>query len=399
MTQTLHIPPLRQSVYEDMACPHLYGAKHVAQIITPGGPAASRGIEIHAVFATYISHLVKTRRRRDLEFFDELMEGTSADARAVLERFKYNHDFDPEKVVDTELEIALDERFEPVDTEGVGAYANATRADRRVAYLGRLDLVQLHSRTRAQIDDWKSYFQIVNADTFQSKFYPLLLFCRNPALQKVTFVLEFVRYGTSRKVEYLRSEVPWLKEIAQRERKRQRQLHELITMGTSEISAAPGRHCTWCPLLLKGCPLERDINPYASKSPEEHLRYLLWLREAEKTTSDVLKDTVRELGPVQCQDQNGITYCAGFTPTPKTEYPCAETSQLLQGWLSRHPEDRAVAAGLTMSGITSFLKAKKRKELAQSLASIAQTRMETQFKVDRKSAEQLTADMATTEEE
>jgi len=33
------------------------------------------------------------------------------------------------------------------------------------------------------------------------------------------------------------------------------------------------------------------------------------------------------------------------------------------------------------------------------LASIAQTRMETQFKVDRKSAEQLTADMATTEEE
>jgi len=82
------------------------------------------------------------------------------------------------------------------------------------AYLGRLDLVQLHSRTRAQIDDWKSYFQIVNADTFQSKFYPLLLFCRNPALQKVTFVLEFVRYGTSRKVEYLRSDVAWLKEIA-----------------------------------------------------------------------------------------------------------------------------------------------------------------------------------------
>ena len=84
MTQNLQTPALRQSVYEDMACPHLYGAKHVAKIVTPGGPAASRGIEIHAVVATYISHLVKTRRRRDLDFFDELMEGASADARAVL---------------------------------------------------------------------------------------------------------------------------------------------------------------------------------------------------------------------------------------------------------------------------------------------------------------------------
>src|SRR5260221_2550632 len=100
-----------------MACRHLYGAKHVAQIVTPGGPAASRGIEIHAVFATYISHLVKARRRRDLEFFDGLMEGVSADARAVLERFKYNHGFDSEKIVDTELEVALYERFEPVDSE------------------------------------------------------------------------------------------------------------------------------------------------------------------------------------------------------------------------------------------------------------------------------------------
>jgi len=52
-----------------------------------------------------------------------------------------------------------------------------------------------------------------------------------------------------------------------------------------------------------------------------------------------------------------------------------------------------------MSGITSFLKAKKRKELAESLAAVAQTRLETQFKVDRKSAEQLTADMATADED
>jgi hypothetical protein len=52
--------------------------------------------------------------------------------------------------------------------------------------------------TDAEIHDWKSYYQIIDPDTFQSKFYPLLLMCLNPSLQRVKFVLEFIRYGASR---------------------------------------------------------------------------------------------------------------------------------------------------------------------------------------------------------
>jgi hypothetical protein len=43
-------------------------------------------------------------------------------------------------------------------------------------------------------------------------------------------------------------------ELAQRERVRQRELHELATSGERDLRASPGRHCTWCPLLLNGCP-------------------------------------------------------------------------------------------------------------------------------------------------
>jgi hypothetical protein len=53
-----------------------------------------------------------------------------------------------------------------------------------------------HSLTEAEIEDWKSYYQIIDVDTFQSKFYPLLLMSLNPSLEKVKFVLEFVRYGS-----------------------------------------------------------------------------------------------------------------------------------------------------------------------------------------------------------
>ena len=87
-------------------------------------------------------------------------------------------------------------------------------------------LVPLHSLTEAEIDDWKIYYQIIDAETFQSKLYPLLLMCLNPSLERVKFVLEFVRYGVSRSVEYTRRDLSWLKELAQRERTRQRKLHE-----------------------------------------------------------------------------------------------------------------------------------------------------------------------------
>jgi hypothetical protein len=86
--------------------------------------------------------------------------------------------------------------------------------------------VPLHSLTEAEIDDWKIYYQIIDAETFQSKLYPLLLMCLNPSLERVKFVLEFVRYGVSRSVEYTRRDLSWLKELAQRERTRQRKLHE-----------------------------------------------------------------------------------------------------------------------------------------------------------------------------
>jgi hypothetical protein len=72
--------------------------------------AAARGTEIHQVLAAYINHLVRTKCATDLEVFDALMRGAGGEAREVLERFRENHAFDPEKILATELHIALDGR-------------------------------------------------------------------------------------------------------------------------------------------------------------------------------------------------------------------------------------------------------------------------------------------------
>ena len=373
-TRLESLPPLSQSRHGDMACETLYVYKHARCARIANSGAAARGIEIHEILATYINHLVRTGRSTHLEVFDALMKGASGEARDVLEKFRDNYAFDPEKILATELHIALDQDFCPIeDSDDDGQIPE---------YEGTLDLVMLDSLTEAEIDDWKSYYQIIDADTFQSKFYPLLLMCLNPSLEKATFVLEFVRYGASRCVEYTRKDLPWLKELAQRERARQKRLHELAASGQRELKASPGRHCTWCPLLLNSCPVAKT-NPYSQMTAEERLRFALWLQEAEKQNTMVLKDLMVERGPIHYRDGNDSEYLADFVPVEKKFYPYRDALSILNEWFKTHPEERALRDKLTISGLSSPLKAEKRAELGQKLATIADVRVETELKIGR----------------
>ncbi|MHB8526854.1 MAG: PD-(D/E)XK nuclease family protein [Candidatus Acidiferrales bacterium] len=357
-----------------MACETLYVRKHVQGARVGESEPAARGIEIHQILADYINHLVRARRATDLEVFDALMRGAGAEAREVLEKFRDNHAFDPENILATELHIALDEKFVPIEHPGdEGPIAT---------YEGTHDLVMLHSLTEAEIADWKSYYQVIEADTFQSKFYPLLLMCLNPSLERVKFVLEFVRYGVSRCVEYTRKDMPWLKELAQRERARQRRLHELAFVGGPDLKASPGRHCTWCPLLLNECPVA-ETNPYGQMTAEERLRFALWLQEAEKQNTRVLKDFMVEYGPIRYRDENQSEYVAGFVPIEKKFYPYQDGVPILNEWFTTHPDERSLREKLTISGLSSPLKAEKRAKLAENLAGVVDVRVETELRIGR----------------
>src|SRR5580704_6654671 len=109
------IPPLSQSRQGDMACQALYVRKHVQCASMGESEPAARGIEIHQVLATSIDHPVRTTRTTELVLFDALMKWAGTEAREVLEKFRDNHAFDPEKILATELHIALDENFIPIE--------------------------------------------------------------------------------------------------------------------------------------------------------------------------------------------------------------------------------------------------------------------------------------------
>ena len=365
------IPPLSQSRRGDMACELLYVQKHVVGIELGESQPAARGIEIHELLATYIDHLVVTKRRTDLEVFDTLTQGLGDDAREAISRFRNSHAFDPDKIVATELHIALDEDFRPIEENGDDA--------RNASYEGTLDLVMLHSLTEAEIGDWKSYYQIIDADTFQSKLYPLLLMCLNPTLESVKFVLEFIRYGVSRWVEYTREDVPRLMDLARGERARQRSLHDLALRSSRPPKASPGRHCAWCPLLLNGCPIA-ETNPYARMTREQRLRFALWLDEAEKENTRILKELLVEEGPIHYADDNQRQYVARFVPVEKKFYPYEQAAPIVEEWLKTH-QDAVLLDSLTISGLSSLLKAEKRQALASELTTIAAVRLDTELKI------------------
>lgn len=93
-----------------MACETLYVRKHVQCARVGESEPAARGIEIHQILATYINHLVRTKRSTDLEAFDVLMKRAGAAAREVLEKFRDNHAFDPEKILDGWFRVHVEER-------------------------------------------------------------------------------------------------------------------------------------------------------------------------------------------------------------------------------------------------------------------------------------------------
>ena len=72
-------------------------------------------------------------------------------------------------------------------------------------------------------------------------------------------------------------------------------------------------------------------------------------------------------------------------PTEKRFYPYQDGVSILDEWFTAHPDDRALREKLTISGLSSAIKAEKRAELAQKLAEIAEVRVETELRIGRES--------------
>ena len=100
----------------------------------------------------------------------------------------------------------------------------------------------------------------------------------------------------------------------------------------------------------------------------------------------MLKDLVTERGPIRYRDENQNEYVAAFEAVEKKSYPYNKVALILAEWVKAHPEDGELMEGLSASGLSSRLKAKKRRALSEELQALANVRVDTQLKIGRAEA-------------
>ena len=116
---------------------------------------------------------------------------------------------------------------------------------------------------------------------------------------------------------------------------------------------------------------------------EERLRFALWLQEADKQNTRVLKDLMVERGSICDRDGNQSEYVADFMPAGKKFYPYRDAVDILDDRFRARPDDQGLRDKLTISGLSPALKAEKRTELAQKLSGIAPLRLDTELRIGR----------------
>jgi len=89
------------------------------------------------------------------------------------------------------------------------------------------------------------------------------------------------------------------------------------------------------------------------------------------------------MGPIHYRDGNQNEHLAEFVPVEKKFYPYRDAVSILDEWFSAHSDEQGLRDKLTVSGLSSALKAERRAELAQKLATIAEVRLESELRIGR----------------
>lgn len=368
-----NIAPLSQSRRELMRCAHLYRARILQGMPEAQNEPALRGNQIHKGASDYVDHLVKTRQSSDPDFFERqiLTRPYLSEALELLEEAEKVGIFkiDPERVLGTEMYLALNEDMEPIEEPlAEPEYGGSPQT----AYEGTLDRVDVPTRETAIINDYKSQFQIVDAeDHYQALHYALLIFKHYRDIETVQFILHFLRYGTaSRDVVFHRSDLPAMEKMVKRERDRQLAFHNSESF---DFQASPGTACTYCPLLSGGCPVS-GMNPYTDLSPADRASYKLYLIAAMKQNDQVLRDFCN-IDPIRVKDANGKDYEVGYRLVEKGAYKAVEVLPILTA------NDPELAQKVMLSGLSTPLKAKKRFALQAMLSEYRVVKQSTRFGV------------------
>lgn len=325
-------PPLHQSTVPLLACPRSYVAIEIDGMEPPPSVATDRGDDVHKVAAAYTDHCREKQIPGDWAAFDFLSQIAGPEAAVILEGLRDNYEVDFAHVTGTEVRFYLDENFQLIAD---GEYEDP---EAHAAYSGTRD-VDHEDGDLAEIVDWKSNiapYPQAEVPNVQSDLYSLAKMQENPMIERVKFRFRFVRYGKCERVaEYTREDLPKLMARISYYRRLQLAIHANPT----EAKAIPSKQCLYCPLLNNGCPIPKEVNPFAQPSLEERLHLAVYLSYATQQNNAVLREWHKATGEdLSYTDGKGDRYVYGTKSYESQTFPLLETMQALLDYQAQEKE-------------------------------------------------------------
>ena len=87
---TRSIPPLTQTLSNEMACEYGYSLVEIQGLKTPSTPASARGTDIHEALAPYAMHCAQKHVPADFMFLDSLTSSLGEEAASIVESCRDN---------------------------------------------------------------------------------------------------------------------------------------------------------------------------------------------------------------------------------------------------------------------------------------------------------------------
>jgi hypothetical protein len=186
-----------------MKCPRQYHAKYVLKLRDPPGPAAQRGIEIHAQFEAAVQQQLPLPD--EFKFYDEYvkkLEGSNC-----------------------EYKVAVDHNWQPVPFDSPDAWL-----------VGILDLWTIRG-TVGTLLDWKTGKEYPD-HVFQKQFYACLIADHAPGLELINTTNVYVDQKSIKTHTFAVSQIAHMREVwAGRVAKMEAE---------TEFRPSPGPYCRWC---------------------------------------------------------------------------------------------------------------------------------------------------------
>lgn len=304
MFQPVSLPfRIRQSTLNDAKCLFRFHESHILGHREPDSDAAGRGTQVHALAKRYVDYLVASRQEVDWGYADELLaeHDWDTDAAQIFKYWTRGRSFEPQSIFATEYKVRLGWDLRPCLPEDA-------------VFSADMDMVEMVG-DHATIHDWKTNWAAFEPHTAQAIIYPWMMFHLMPHLNRITFSLEFMRWGIVRSRDFRRDHLEQMDWYVKNQVSRL-----LSAYHANEWPAAVNSTCVYCrlecPLVKAGLSRQMVGQVQTPEQAQSMAQQLYALTKTAKQLQAILRAYASEAGPFEIG--NDITL--GFTKREKKVY-------------------------------------------------------------------------------